>query len=319
MFDNTWEQLASPTPPALYRSVRCDNDSYFGLLLAKNLKGNRCLIFNISDKFTIDFSAIRKNHISLTFEKGLSCLVLSLENSDFNDLFNDLAFSFNNAIKNEKSLDKATQIFIKIFLKWNVFFEKITERNLSKNVVLGLFGELFKLNKLLHSPMGIDSINDVLTSWRGPYDEVHDFDFKDSSLEVKTKTISSGAIQISSEFQLERKNNKKLSLLVLSIEEDVINGIPISHLFLEIKKFITSQNGNLELFISALHQLGINHKSILLYDNWRFIAINSCEYDCEHIDFPRLTSSSIPISIRDVKYSIYLNELEKFLIKKEVF
>lgn len=319
MFDNRWEQIVPPVSPSLYRSVRYDKDSNFGLLLAKNLQGSRCLIFDISEEFEIDFSTIRKTHIALTFEKDLSCLVLSLENSDFNDLFNDLTFSFNNAIKNEKSLDKATRVFINTFLKWNIFFEQSIERSLSKNSVIGLLGELFKLKRLLYSQVDPFSINDILLSWRGPYDEVHDFDFKNNSLEVKTKLISSGDIQISSEYQLERKDNKKLSLLVFNIEEDVINGVPISHLFLEIKNFITSQNGNVELFISALHQLGINHKSILQYDNWRFIIINSHEYDCENIDFPRLVSSSIPASIRSVKYSIYLNELEKFLIVKEVF
>ena len=319
MFEKTWDNLASPIAPSLYRTIRFDKDSQWALLLGKNHRGNRCVVFNISKDFYIDFTSIEKAHISLTYEKELSCLALSLENPDFNDLFNDLAFSFNNALKRESSLDKATKLFIKTFLKWSVFFELPVERTLSKSCIVGLFGELFKLKTLLTSKVHSSSINDTLLSWKGPYDEVHDFDFENSSLEVKTKLISSGDIQISSEYQLERKDNKKLSLVVFNVQENIISGEPISSLFLDIKSCILSNNGNIELFISALYQLGLNQKSILQYDNWRFIVIDSCEYDCEHIEFPRLVSSSLPTSIRNVKYSIYLNELEIFLIDKVVF
>ncbi|MEM5533453.1 PD-(D/E)XK motif protein [Pseudoalteromonas arctica] len=319
MFENIWDKLAPPSAPSLYRTLRFDKNSQLALLLGKNHHGKRCLIFNIPKDFYIDFNSIEKAHISLTYEKELSCLVLSLETSDFNDLFDDLAFSFNNALKCEVSLDKATNLFIKTFIKWSVFFEQPIENRLPKSSIIGLFGELFQLKKLLSAEISPLSINETLLSWKGPYDEVHDFEFENSSLEVKTKLSSSGYIQISSEYQLERKENKKLSLVVLNMQDNIINGEPISSLFLYIKGYITSKNGNLEILLSALSQLGLSQKSIFQYDNWRYIVTDSCEYDCEHSKFPRLVSSLLPTSIRNVKYSIYLNELEMFIIDKEVF
>lgn len=319
MFENIWDKLAPPIAPSLYRTLRLDKNSHCDLLLGKNQQGKRCLVFNIPKDFYIDFTSIDKVHISLTYEKELSCLVLSLETSDFNDLFNDLAFSFNNALKCEISLDKATNLFIKTFMKWSVFFEQPIDRRLPKSSIIGLFGELFQLKKLLSAEGSLLSINEILLSWKGPYDEVHDFEFENSSLEVKTKLSSTGDIQISSEYQLERKENKKLSLVVFSIQENIINGAPISNLFLYIKDYISSKNGNLEILFSALAQLGLSQKSISQYDNWRYIVTESCEYDCEHSKFPRLVSSLLPTSIRNVKYSIYLNELEIFVIDKEVF
>ena len=317
MLNSAWEKLLPSDTPNFFRTIRIEKDCNLDLFLARSYNGNRCLLLPVSDQVNFDFVTLNKSHLSLTHEKELSYLVLILKDDEFFDIFNDLIFSFYNAIKREPSIDKAAKVFINTFVKWNVLFEKNLERKFSKTNLIGVFGELVYLKSLLE--MSPCSVNNTLLSWKGPYDEVHDFEFEGHSVEIKTKLASTSNIFISSEYQLERKDSKNLSLNVIDIEENLIKGISIFYIFNQIKNIITSNNGNLEVFLTALYQLKLNEKVLMKYDNWRFVPISNTSYECEHAEFPRLVSSGLNNSIRSVKYTLYLNELDNFIIKKELF
>ena len=62
-------------------------------------------------------------------------------------------------------------------------------------------------NLLLNSELIVD---DILLSWRGPYDEGHDFVFEFRDYELKTIESSKNNVRISSEFQLESEKGKEL-------------------------------------------------------------------------------------------------------------
>ena len=77
-------------------------------------------------------------------------------------------------------------------------------------------------NLLLNSELIVD---DILLSWRGPFDEGHDFVFDFTDYEIKTIEKTKNNVRISSEFQLDSEKGKKIELVVISVEFDIDNGI----------------------------------------------------------------------------------------------
>lgn len=114
------------------------------------------------------------------------------------------------------------------------FFCKCENEKLDLNTIQGIFGELSVLNELVYKADST-SINYVLNSWRGLYGDNNDFNFDEKNIEVKTKRNSKKTISISSEFQLEAENNKKIELLVVSIESVMVNGLTIESVVEKIK------------------------------------------------------------------------------------
>ena len=318
MYQDQWESLKASINESGYRLLRISSECKLELFLAKDSLDHRCLLLVIPKSCNLNFKQIDKSHISLKFEEGFSYLTLKLLDSDFYDLFDDLIYSIYTAIKTESLIPTASSIFISTFIKWNVFFEKTQERELSKSQVIGIYGELIKLEQIISKCSPI-SINELLSSWRGPYGDTHDFEFKDQSIEVKTKLESSNTINIASEYQLERKDNLPLYLLLINMQEDHIKGSPLSKLYFDIKEIIVKHNGKLELLLTALNEICLNEQSVKLYDNWRFIPTESCLYNCEASDFPKLIPSTLNNSIKDVSYAIQLNELNSFVLKKDEF
>ena len=86
-----------------------------------------------------------------------------------------LFLSIYNKIFNISDPDEYSDLFIKHFFKWSSFFLNKRNEGLTKDEVKGLIGELIYLkNLLLDTTLNVD---DVLLSWRGPYDDGHDFVF----------------------------------------------------------------------------------------------------------------------------------------------
>ena len=151
----------------------------------------------------------------------------------FYDLFDDLILSIFNRIAEISDSDEYSREFINSFYKWSSFFENKKSERLTIDQIKGLFGELlFLKNQLLNSTLNVD---DILKSWKGPYDEGHDFVFDFKDFEIKTVENSKNNIRISSEFQLESEKGKELELVVVSVIIVAMNGVSIKNLIDEIK------------------------------------------------------------------------------------
>lgn len=282
-----------------------------------NRDSQRCLILELPTNYNKSFQQFEKQNLSLKFFPKERCLCIILNDDFFSDLFDDLILSIYFKINLINNPDDYSDLFIKHFFKWSAFFENKRSDNLSYNDVKGIFGELFYLKNLLtESSLNAD---DILISWKGPYDTGHDFisDFKD--YEIKTVESTKNSISISSEFQLESEKGKKLELVVISVFPDIENGLSLKNLVNDIRCLIFDKLGDSSIFFNALLQKNILPNHLDQYEIFKFRPIEQLTYDCSQNDFPKLIRSFIPAEINKVSYNIILNLIDQYIIQKKQF
>lgn len=282
-----------------------------------NKEKERCLILELPANYNKPFQQFEKQNLSLKFFPKERCLCIILNDDFFSDLFDDLILSTFFRINLIDNPDDYSDLFIQHFFKWSAFFENKRSDNLSNDQVKGIFGELLYLRNLLEeSPLKAD---DILISWKGPYDTGHDFisDFKD--YEIKTVESTKNSISISSEFQLESEKGKQLELVVISVSPDIENGLSLKSLVNEIRHLIFHKLGDNSIFFNALLQKNILPNDLDQYEIFKFRPIEQITYDSGHNDFPKLIRSFLPAEISKVRYNVTLNLIEKFIIQKKQF
>lgn len=283
-----------------------------------NSKQNRCLLLELPKVHNIDFQTSIKENLTLTFFRDTDYIVLELTDSSFLDLFNDLIISIYQRIYQISDVNEYSKIFIQMFYKWSEFFDDKKSEKLSIDIIKGLFGELFILKSLIAESNSFH-LNDVLTSWKGPYDLGHDFVLDQKNIEVKTKDLTKTSVQISSEYQLEPEDGKKLELLVLSVEINLLEGQSLRLLFLDVKEMVINKLGDFSIVLAALSQKNISPQNIHLYDNFRFLPIDQVVYDCCEDNFPKLTKSNTPKAISNLKYTLHLIYLDDFILSTKKY
>ncbi|WP_372998309.1 PD-(D/E)XK motif protein [Sulfurimonas sp.] len=279
---------------------------------------NRCLLLELPKGHDIDFQKSIKQNLSLSFFDDTGYIVLELTDQSFTDLFNDLIISIYQHIYQMSDVKEYSQVFIQMFYKWSEFFDDKKSEKLSQDIIKGLFGELFVLKELIKDSHSTH-INDLLNSWKGPYDKGHDFELDQKHIEVKTKEMTKTSVKISSEHQLESEMDIPLELLVLSVDTHSAKGQSLSTLVSDIKNIVISKLGDFSIVLTALAQKNITARSIYQYDNFRFEAIEEIVYNCTHTDFPKLTKTNTPKAIGSVQYTLHLNYLTEYISSKKTF
>lgn len=315
--DNIWESLKY-SGNSEFEFRRIDNVSIPEINIGLNSKFNRCMLLELPSEHNVDFQMMAKKNLTLSFFKDTGYIVLELTDSDYFDLFNDLIISIYSYIYELNDVDEYSKIFIQMFYKWSEFFDDKASDKLSLESVKGIFGELFVLRNLIEKSDSF-KLNDTLNSWRGLYDEAHDFVFEDKNVEVKTKDVSHLAVKISSEYQLEEELDKGLELLVLSVDIDYVKGNSLRSMVDDIKELTVNKMGDFSIVLTALSQKNISMLNIYQYDNYRFLVHEQTVYDCRKEGFPRLTKINTPNAVANIRYTLQLSYLVNYLISKESF
>jgi hypothetical protein len=316
IIENIWNKII-PSGKGEFEYKLLSKDSIPQLNIGFDKKGNRCLILELPLNFDKPFIQFEKENLSLKYFSKERCLCIILNDNYFLDLFDDLILSIFSKICIISNPVEYSELFTRYFLKWSAFFENKKNDGLSRDQVKGLIGELFYMkNLLLKSNLNVD---DVLLSWRGPYDEGHDFVFEFIDYEIKTIERSKNNVRISSEFQLESESGKKLELVVIFVLNDLIKGISLKKLINEIKTIVLDKFGDNSIFINALAQKGLSTGDLEQYEIFRYTIVEEISYDSSSNSFPKLIRSTIPEQINKVNYKIRLNLIEEFIINKKQF
>ena len=315
--DNIWESLKY-SGNSEFEFRRIDNVSIPEINIGLNSKFNRCMLLELPSEHNVDFQTMAKKNLTLSFFKDTGYIVLELTDSDYFDLFNDLIISIYSYIYELNNVDEYSKIFIQMFYKWSEFFDDKASDKLSLESVKGIFGELFVLRNLIEKSDSF-KLNDTLNSWRGLYDEAHDFVFEDKNVEVKTKDVSHLAVKIASEYQLEEELDKGLELLVLSVDIDYVKGNSLRSMVDDIKELTVNKMGDFSIVLTALSQKNISMLNIYQYDNYRFLVHEQTVYDCRKEGFPRLTKINTPNAVANIRYTLQLSYLVNYLISKDSF
>lgn len=277
-------------------------------------KNQRCLILYLSKNFSAEIKAIDKLHLSLEFVKSQNSVVLTLKDLMFSNLFDDLIHSIYKEIHDKKEDKIIVHLFITTFLKWSEFFEDNNHSKMTKNEVQGLFGELHVLHQLIKNNVG--KIDTLLSSWRGPYKEPHDFAFSTVDIEVKAIQSSKNTISITSEQQLENHPDKGLIISVISLNDDYLTGQTLKNKVEKIRQSIVDFHGDYSLFYKALSELELTSQNVSIYNNFKFTVISDRQFNTQIDNFPKLTSKELPKAISKLKYSLNLKQISEFEIER---
>lgn len=308
-------------PPAKggeFQSLRIDGEVIADMFLGLNPELRRCVLIKIPANYTFDFQASIKQNVSLELYPTTNFIVLTLLSDEFTDLFNDLVFSIYTRILTLSDAEEYVSEFIKTYYKWNDFFNSYLLPMLSEEAIMGIVGELIFLKELIGSAPS-SKTNQILSSWRGPFDTGHDFILDNKNVEVKTKRSSSNNIRISSEYQLQPEQNKGLELAVISITLDISNGVSLKEILYEIKELTISRLGDYSILLQALSQKGLTALNVSNFDHMKFRGIDMTIYDCLNAYFPKLIQSELSSSITGVAYNINTTGLKDHIITLKTF
>lgn len=313
--EQQWLKISADVPEIGLSSIRISSICIPDLFLGIDSEGFRNLILSVPKAYKLSFRAIVKENLSIDFFRESHHIVLKLINDPFRDLFNDLILSLYSKIGQIAAPDEYVQEFIRAFHRWNGFFSGRSMQSLSDEALKGLFGEMIVLKNDLETsePYLTDQ---VLESWKGPYDARHDFETDTDCTEVKTMEQHKTQVRISSEFQLENVPDKALRLCIVSLANDSENGKTVSELITTIREIIYNRGGDLSIFVAALSRKGIFGAILSEYDHLRFIPLQLSLYDCSRELFPKLTPQNLADGITEVIYSILLSQLEPHKISE---
>jgi len=310
--ESVWPELLH-SGSSEFEFNRIDSICIPELNIGLNSKRHRCLILELPKETPGSWPAVIRDNLSLCWYPDTAYIVVELLDPGYNDLFNDLLISIYRQISGLSRADEYINALIRIFNKWSGFFESRQAGRMQPDTLRGLIGELVVLKDMI-SPVGPDLVNNILASWRGPYDEVRDFITDSRDTEVKT-TDGNSDIRISSEFQLQPETGKELHLAVVVIEPDLTAGIALRGLVNEIRVLTDVLLGDPSLLPDALFQKGLTFKNLSEYDNFRFRIRKIIRYDCKQDGFPAIRRNELPQAAYQVTYRLRLSLLSNFIIQ----
>lgn len=313
-----WRLLESQQAESGYQTLRFEASGPLEVFLAVDEGANHSILIYLPSLFIPKFDALNNDNIELLFVKEGHFLLIRLLDNDFSSLFDDFVVSLIDSIKGFSDPIEASKEFVRTYMKWGSFFSKTIERSLSKERVIGLWGELSYLLDLIKNASSDSIIDPALKAWVGPYDAAHDFELSCSSIEIKTKLISSSMIKVSSEFQLENIDDKKLFLTVFSISETE-HGLSLKDLFLKTKAQIQKRSGDITLLLAALEKENLNEERLSKYSNLLFTRKTKEVFDCDIDSFPKIVSSCLPPAVHSVKYNLDIRELQEYKVSQESY
>jgi hypothetical protein len=185
-----------------------------------------------------------------------------------------------------------------IFRRREKFYK--TLGSISRYDAMGLFGELTFLKEQLNTS---DDFKEVINGWRRPDRSTHDFDYGSVGYEIKAAGLSSKAIQIANENQLDKLNHDTLYLVCYLVE-----------CFAS-----TSKNSIQELFskISTIIQSPILETEILEkigkdLEDFKFEITPQFKILAEVNEaFPKITSENLNENLSGVSYAVSLSYIEE--------
>ena len=208
---------------------------------------------------------------------------------------------------NNSSVNLTTKELMKKLNEIREFSKLInsSKKTMSKEQVIGLYGELLFFNELIKKG---EKKNQIVYSWQLEGNRHNDFILSNEEYEIKTTTNpSSQVVHISSEYQLFSFNRSKVFLNHKVLKKDKL-GTSLDNLINEIKiKLLDDRFANFMFsrklltygYISCENSKNIFYKEI----SSKLFPINK--------DFPKLTIDEIPRKTSDIKYKIDLSNVKQ--------
>lgn len=239
-------------------------------------------------------------------------LSFDLEDNKFQNLFYTFCSDMVNSLSDLSDAKNELEYIKNRFYNWKKMFQNVTIKELSEEKEQGIFGELYFLYKYMIPKYGVDT---SILSWAGPLKFNKDFSINDTWYEIKTSSVSSTNIKITSLSQLDSENEGFLSVVKVEKMSQEFNG-NLSSVY-NLIQLIMSQITTIKVqddFLNKLVEYGLGP------DN----NFGSRQFDVKNVKlylvnnkFPRLTKNEITYEeIDNVSYLLNLTGIEKYKVEE---
>ena len=237
-------------------------------------------------------------------ESGIYSLQFSLQYPSLSDVFMLLCWD----LMDNSFVDVgAIETLLERYKKWQKLLQKANSSLLSTNEIKGLIGELFFLSR------SIDVYGEeiAICGWLGPDGADQDFIFADKWVEVKTVTISSDDVNISSLQQLDRSDKGYLVVYFMDkTSSNATKAYSLTTIVKEVEEKLKSQQLKDKLWCK-LAQRGCLKYQIERYSETVYRTSEERVYKVDST-FPRLLRANVPVEVTSVKYMLSLAAIEKY-------
>jgi len=205
-----------------------------------------------------------------------------------------------------------------VLAKWRYFWGKPAASILSYNEIVGLFAELWYLNKWTLPYL---KLTEAISGWRGPYGSRHDFEWPNQSIEVKGTASTQGRIHwINGIDQLLPPEKGGLFFFSLRVREEGGAVNTLTDLIETCRKSLKDDAEALANFENTLVLTGYSPLHDDEYGKIRFRVIDELLYVVKD-SFPRITTDNfqdgMPSGVEAVQYQINLDGHDALIIARK--
>lgn len=201
-----------------------------------------------------------------------------------------------------------------VLAKWRRFWSGVAPGVLSKEQQIGLFGELWFLNRWLVPSVGIER---AVKMWRGPAGARNDFEAPGIGIEVKTTGRIDGAHVIHGLDQLLEPPGGKLMLFSLLVRDEASGTENLSAQVAEARSLIAEDHALQSQFDALIYAAGYDDRLVAEYGK---LVLRIRESGLYKVDdgFPRLIPvtllGGIPIGVGAIEYELRLDAAGSWLL-----
>ena len=245
---------------------------------------------------------------------GKRYLCIELIDSTQKDIFCEFCWVLINSCTNIEGEQEAVDRLFMRSWRWHSLLARGFKNILSEEKQKGLIGELYFLSNILFEHIGAKK---SLQSWAGPSGSPKDFDLTPVHVEIKAKRpTSKPVISISSENQLEIISDSRLFLAVFGIyHSSKDSSMTLTNWYEMIEEKLQAFDPTLlDRFNTLMTESGFNFQDD--YSEFRWEIQEIIYYEIVD-DFPRIVASQIHQGVESVKYSLDMNQLKSFEIKRD--
>ncbi|MXO91509.1 PD-(D/E)XK motif protein [Pontixanthobacter aquaemixtae] len=299
-----WSDIGSA--PGARTERRADPDHPLDFFRARSEAGNYMLVLK-GESIVITNDLPVLSGLSISLANGASDsteLRLELLDAEQRSIFKALVADILRATQDVAINDSnagAARVVTRIE-RWRDFLKRRREQVLSRQAILGLFGELhFLSSRVLDqlAPM------DAMLAWRGPHGEEQDFAIGGWILEIKTQLSTADQfLKISSEAQLDTASGPILIChqTFSSCPESDPDAMSLKELVNRLRALLLDQ-APLAIDILEAGLIAVGYEDRPEYDQEKWKSVASQFFEVEE-GFPRLAPSNIPQGIQSVRYRI---------------
>lgn len=210
-----------------------------------------------------------------------------------------------NGILDEK---KALELLKRRYITWKTMFKKDSGSKASREVIQGLYGELYYLHKYMIPKYGVDR---SIQSWSGPDAKSKDFSIDNEWYEIKTIGANAPKVHISSLAQLSSTTPGHLVVIRAEAMSEAFNTGEscIGDLLKKVLAQITSEATE-AFFLSKISSFGLDITDEAVLAQFDIKSVDTYKVDDS---FPRLKEDDVKYEeMCDIEYSLIVASLKKY-------